>query len=72
MDDCFYASENGDQWYLLREPGSNRLRVRHQPNRASGGRTSTVEVSQFLREGHGPQHQALLELLATAGEPDKL
>jgi hypothetical protein len=72
MDDHFYASENGDQWYLFREPGSNGLRVRHQPNRASGGRASTVEVSEFLKEGHGPQHQALLELLATADEPDKL
>jgi hypothetical protein len=36
--------------------------VRHQPNRASGGRSSIVEVSEFLSEGHGPQHEALLRL----------
>nr|UXE45980.1 hypothetical protein Hi04_10k_c5482_00026 [uncultured bacterium] len=61
----FYRSSNGDQWYLIREPDGNRLMVRHQPNRASGGRSSIVEVSEFLSEGHGPQHEALLLLLAT-------
>ena len=67
----FYASENGDQWYLLRESDSNRMRVRHRPNRASGGRPSIVEAADFLEEGHGPQHEALLRLLATASGPDR-
>jgi hypothetical protein len=58
-----YRSSNGDQWYLVQEPGSKRAFVRHQPNRASGGQSSLMEVSDFLSEGHGPQHEALLRLL---------
>jgi hypothetical protein len=38
--------------------------VRHQPNLASGGKSSVIDVSAFLSEGHGPQHEALLQLLA--------
>src|SRR4051794_10990018 len=37
-----YRSSNGDCWYLVREPGSERMLVRHQPNRASGGRSSLI------------------------------
>jgi hypothetical protein len=37
--------------------------VRHQPNRASGGQSLRIEVEDFLSEGHGPQHEALLRLL---------
>ena len=62
---AFYRSSNGDQWYLIRAPGSERMSVRHQPNRASGGQSSTMEISEFLSEGHGPQHEALLHLLNT-------
>jgi hypothetical protein len=61
---AFYRSSNGDQWYLIRELGTNRTTVRHQPNRASGGRASVIEMSEFLSEGHGPQHEALVQLLA--------
>jgi hypothetical protein len=64
-DIAFYRSSNGDQWYLIREPGSRQMNVRHQPNRASGGLPSTVEVFEFLSEGHGPQHVALLRVLAS-------
>jgi hypothetical protein len=60
---AIYRSSNGDQWYLVEEPGSERIFVRHQPNRASGGQSSLVEVADFLSEGHGPQHEALLRLL---------
>ena len=60
---AIYRSSNGDQWYLVEEPGSERIFVRHQPNRASGGQSSRVEVADFLSEGHGPQHEALLRLL---------
>jgi hypothetical protein len=59
----FYRSSNGDQWSLRQEPGADRLSIRHQPNRASGGRPAILEVSDFLAEGHGPQHEALLRLL---------
>ena len=62
---AFYRSSNGDQWYLIREPDSDQMSVRHQPNGASGGQSSIVELSEFLSEGHGPQHEALLHLLNT-------
>jgi hypothetical protein len=58
-----YKSANGDLWYLLQEADSEWMRVRHQPNRASGGRSSVMELNAFLSEGHGPQHEALLRLL---------
>ena len=58
-----YRSSNGDRWYLVQEPGSNRGYVRHQPNPASGGQSSLTDVRAFLAEGHGPQHEALLRLL---------
>ena len=58
-----YRSSNGDCWYLVCEPGSGQLLIRHQPNRASGGRASFIPVEEFLAEGHGPQHEALLSLI---------
>jgi hypothetical protein len=64
-DTPFYRSSNGDQWYLIGKPGGP-MSVRHQPNRASGGRQSIVELSDFLSECHGPQHEALKRLLETA------
>ena len=64
-----YRSPNGDQWYLVEEPGSEQLFVRHQPNRASGGQSSLIEVADFLAEGHGPQHEALLRLLGNVEGP---
>jgi hypothetical protein len=63
---AFYKSSNGDQWYLIQEP--TRRTIRHQPNRASGGRVSITELSDFLAEGHGPQHEALLRLLSKGEE----
>jgi len=62
----FYSSSNGDQWYLVQEPGAERMYVRHQPNRGSGGQSSLVDVEDFLSEGHGPQHEALLRFLGKA------
>ena len=66
-----YRSSNGDRWYLVLEPGSNRVFVRHLPNRASGGRSSLMEVRDFLSEGHGPQHEALLRLLGNVEVPTR-
>jgi hypothetical protein len=63
-----YASSNGDRWYLvLDDADPERLRVRHQPNRASGGRATTVDIDEFLAEGHGPQHEALQRHLQRLG-----
>jgi hypothetical protein len=39
--------------------------VSHQPNKASGGRASEIDVEVFLsQDGRGPEHQALIEALA--------
>jgi hypothetical protein len=65
-----YRSTNGDQWYLVQKPGSQRTFVRHQPNRASGGQSSLIDLNDFLLEGHGPQHEALLRLLDARRQPD--
>lgn len=59
-----YDSANGDRWYLIREPRSGRVLVRHEPNLASGGDTAVFEVGEFLtQQGHGPQHSELLGLI---------
>jgi hypothetical protein len=56
----FYSSSNGDRWLLVPHPASGRSLVRHQPNRASGGSPTEVEIDDFfLRDGQGPQHNAL-------------
>jgi hypothetical protein len=39
--------------------------VRHEPNLPSGGKTSVVEVGEFLSRGHGPEQQALLRLIGS-------
>ncbi|TCZ61189.1 hypothetical protein EXY23_13285 [Roseicella aquatilis] len=64
-----YASSNGDRWFLARDPGSGRVFVRHEPNAASGGRSTEFEIGDFLtRSGQGPEHQALLRLIGTLVE----
>jgi hypothetical protein len=65
----FYGSANGDRWLLVRDPGSGRVFVRHEPNASSGGRASDIEVGAFLsRDAHGPEHQELLRLIGTLVE----
>ena len=62
-------SPNGDRWSLVRDPGSGRVFVRHEPNLSSGGRASDIEIGDFLlRGGHGPEHQELLRLIGTLVE----
>ena len=56
-------SPNGDRWLLVREALSDRVLVRHEPNLASGGKASVIEVGEFLSRGHGPEQQALLRLI---------
>lgn len=43
-----YASASGDCWYLVREPRSGRVFMRHEPNLAPGGNASLIEVGEFL------------------------
>ena len=43
--------------------------VRHEPNPASGGKTSDIEIGTFLsRGGQGPEKQELLRLIGTLVE----
>jgi len=64
-----YNSPNGDRWYLARDPGSEQVFIMHEPNAASGGRTSCIEIGEFLRRGsHGPEHKELLRLIGTLVE----
>ena len=42
-----YASSNGDTWYLCRDR-SGTVIVSHEPNVASGGKPSQVDVGTFL------------------------
>jgi hypothetical protein len=65
-----YRSPNGDRWHLVSESDSGAVFIKHQPNAASGGRTSHTEIADFLKGGHGPEHQALLRLIGTlVGQP---
>jgi hypothetical protein len=60
-----YCSSNGDRWYLEREPRSERVFVRHQPNAASGGDAALIELAEFLARNHGPEQQELLRLIGS-------
>jgi hypothetical protein len=60
----FYRSSNGDRWQLLHEPEIGRQIVRHEPNLASGGQVTEIDVEVFLaRTGTSPENLALRALL---------
>ena len=60
----FHRSSNGDRW-LLRRGEHQAPVVRHVPNAASGGTVSERPVGVFLSSGtYGPEHDALVGLLA--------
>jgi hypothetical protein len=59
-----YRSANGDRWSLVRDDG--KVQVLHEPNAASGGRPSRLELGDFLeRDAYRPQHDELLRLIGT-------
>jgi hypothetical protein len=63
-----YSSSNGDRWCLVRDP-NGRVAIEHQPNAASGGQASDIDIGTFLiRGGRGPEHQELLRLIGTLVE----
>jgi hypothetical protein len=67
-----YRSSNGDVWYLVRT-ASGRAYVEHQPNQASGGTSSCVDVATFLATGpEGPQHQSLISLIGSLVDGDQV
>ena len=61
----FYASSNGDVWTLVRAEGTDTINVKHQPNASSGGKVSLTTLQDFLAAHHGPQHDALIQLIMT-------
>ena len=66
--ELYRSAPNGDRWSLVREAGSERVFIEHEPNVSSGGRASHIEIGDFLAHGRGPEHQALLRLIATLVE----
>lgn len=61
-----YRSANGEAWFLGREPTNGHAFIIHQPNAPTGGRLSHIDLGAFLvTEPKGPEHQALLRLIAT-------
>jgi hypothetical protein len=66
-----YTSENGDRWSLARNVEVRSVFIRHEPNRASGGRPSDIDIGRFLADGsRGPEHQELLRLIGILVEDD--
>jgi hypothetical protein len=58
-----YKSSSGDTWSLGRNQEGNVV-VFHQPNSASSGRPSVIDLSSFLaNRNKGPEHQALRHLI---------
>ena len=59
-----YSSPNGDRWHLCRD-ASGYVFVMHEPNIPSGGRISSIDLSDFLAHGRGPEQQALLQMIGS-------
>jgi hypothetical protein len=64
-DKPFYQSSNGDTWFLVPDPATGELAVKHIANPASGGQISYIDPESFLAGGNGPEHQALRQLAAS-------
>lgn len=66
-----YRSSNGDRWFLACDASTKHAYVLHEPNTASGGRASRIEIGHFLGpKCGGPEHQALLRLIGTLAETE--
>jgi hypothetical protein len=63
-----YSSPNGDRWYLCRDT-SGRVFVLHRANIPAGGHISQIELGVFLARGHGPEQQALMQMIGSLVEP---
>lgn len=61
---ALYSSSNGDTWSLCRNRHGHVV-VLHEPNPASGGKPSEIDLGAFLApRNNGPEHQALRELIS--------
>ncbi len=60
----FYRSSNGDRWSVIKSQGGGDVYVRHEPNEASGGRPTVVDLATFVARGaDSPEGQAFQDLL---------
>ena len=58
-----HTSSSGDTWSLFRNRHGHVV-VLHQPNTASGGKSSETDLGTFLaHRNQGPEHEALRELI---------
>jgi hypothetical protein len=64
--ELYRSAPNGDRWSLAREDHSGRVFIEHEPNASSGGRTTQIEIGDFLAHDRGgPEHPALVRLIGT-------
>jgi len=58
-----YTSSDGDTWSLGRNRDGDVV-VLHEPNKASSGKRSEIDLGTFLaRRNQGPEHEALRQLI---------
>ncbi|PBB99556.1 hypothetical protein CK224_08485 [Mesorhizobium sp. WSM3862] len=64
---------NGDRWLVVKVGERDEIFVRHEPNRASGGQPSEVDIETFIARGvESPEGKALIDLLdQLRGEQDR-
>src|SRR5271168_2283603 len=60
-----YRSQNGDTWFLARDPTTGSAFVRHRANASSGSQVTDVEIDHFLSGPQHPEQAALLRQIAT-------
>jgi hypothetical protein len=61
-----HASSNGDHWFLCLGEGTADVFVLHDPNGPSGGRSSRIELPDFLASATGsPARLALLGMIGS-------
>jgi hypothetical protein len=61
-----YSSPNGDRWFLVRDPKTGRVFIRHEANVPSGGQVTDIPIGLFLSgERETPERQALVRLIGT-------
>jgi hypothetical protein len=60
-----YRSPNGDTWFLVRDPATGTVFVRHKANIPSGGQVTDIPIDAFLSGPRNPEHEALLSLIGT-------
>ena len=66
-----YSSSNGDRWHLVHEPRSGRVFIKHEPNAASGGDISLIEVGEFLVQNHLLVRALMISVAKAADLPTK-